>query len=197
MSKGDETREMILHRAAAVFNQKGYSGSSIADIMEATGLEKGGIYNHFQNKDDLALQAFDYAVDLVRQQYAEAIRGKFHAVDRLKAVVNIFRAMEEGHPLPGGCPVHNTAIEADDTHPLLRQRAQEAMDEFHAFIRRIIERGIQRGEVKPDVNPEEVASLMYATMEGALMMTQLSGDLTHMDRVIQHLNWYVESALRA
>src|SRR5205814_8589295 len=105
------TREMILEQAAQVFNRKGYFGASMTDIMKATGLEKGGIYNYFHSKDDLALQAFDYSVDLVRQEFAAAITGKFPAVQRLEAVFDVFRGLSQGKPLKGGCPILNTAIE--------------------------------------------------------------------------------------
>ena len=196
MSKGEQTREMILLRAAEVFNRKGYFGASMADIMEATGLEKGGIYNHFESKDDLALQAFDYAVDLVRENFATAIRGKTNAIDRLQAVFGVFRAMTAGAPVPGGCPILNTAAEADDAHPALRARARDAMWELHGFIRRIIQRGIERGEIRADINPEQVASVFYSTLEGAIMITRLSEDATHIEHVIDHLTWFAESALR-
>jgi AcrR family transcriptional regulator len=56
MSKGEETKAKILHQAAELFNQQGYAGSSISDIMRVTGLQKGGIYNHFSSKDELALK---------------------------------------------------------------------------------------------------------------------------------------------
>ena len=59
MSKGEQTRERILARSAQLFNRQGYSGSSLSDIMRETGLEKGGIYNHFSSKEQLALEAFD------------------------------------------------------------------------------------------------------------------------------------------
>src|SRR5215468_8728800 len=90
LTKGDETRQMILRRAAEVFNRKGYFGASMADIMQATGLEKGGIYNYFDSKDDLALEAFDYAVGLVRQELQGAIKDKRDAIDRLSAIVGVF-----------------------------------------------------------------------------------------------------------
>src|ERR1051325_7946682 len=102
---------MILQRAAEVFNRKGYYGASMADIMEATGMEKGGIYRHFDSKDDLALQAFDFAVSLVQQEFVTALKDKRNAIDRLRAIVGVYRAMPDGMPLAGGCPVLNTAIE--------------------------------------------------------------------------------------
>jgi AcrR family transcriptional regulator len=46
-----KTREQILFEAACLFNVKGYSGAALSDMMHATGLEKGGIYNHFESKE--------------------------------------------------------------------------------------------------------------------------------------------------
>ena len=53
--KGSATKQRIVEAAAPVFNQRGYWGASMADLMAATGLEKGGIYNHFGSKEALAL----------------------------------------------------------------------------------------------------------------------------------------------
>jgi AcrR family transcriptional regulator len=60
MTKGEQTRQRIVAEAAPVFNQRGYEGSSLADLMKATGLKKGGIYRHFSSKEELAAEAFDY-----------------------------------------------------------------------------------------------------------------------------------------
>ncbi len=196
MSKGERTKERILERAAGVFNRQGYFGASLADIMEATGLEKGGIYNHFASKDDLALQAYDYAVGLVNDLFSEALKGKRNAIDRLRAIAGVYRGMPQGVPVAGGCPVLNTAIEADDAHPILRQKAQATMDEWQAVVRRVVARGIERGEVRADVDPDEVATLLIATLEGAIMMSKLYGDAAHMDRAVDHLEWYFETSLR-
>jgi TetR/AcrR family transcriptional repressor of nem operon len=196
MSKGEQTREMILQRAVPVFNQRGYFGASLSDIMAATGLEKGGIYNHFASKDDLALHAFDYAVGLVEREFAEALQNKPNTVDRLLALVNVFRRLPQGSPVPGGCPVLNTAVEADDAHPLLRQRAQRAMDQWHAFMRRIVVRGIEKGEIRPEVNPDQVATLLIATLEGTVMLSKLYGDSEHMNRTVAFLTDYLETAVR-
>lgn len=197
MSKGDETRQMILRRAAEVFNRRGYYGASLADIMEATGMEKGGIYNHFGSKDDLALEAFDFAVDLVRQEFQAAIKDKRHAIDRLKAIVGVYRAMPDGTPVAGGCPVLNTAIESDDAHPLLRDHARRAMDEWREFIHRVLYKGIERGEVRSEVNVDEVATLLIATLEGAIMLSKLYDDNRYIDRAVGYLVAYINTNLRA
>jgi TetR/AcrR family transcriptional repressor of nem operon len=60
MTKGEQTRRRIVAAAAPIFNQHGYEGSSLNDLMQATGLKKGGIYRHFSSKEALAVEAFDY-----------------------------------------------------------------------------------------------------------------------------------------
>jgi TetR/AcrR family transcriptional repressor of nem operon len=59
--KGEQTRQDIIRKAAPIFNQKGYEGAALSDLMRATGLEKGGIYRHFESKEELAGDAFDHA----------------------------------------------------------------------------------------------------------------------------------------
>src|SRR5437879_9606459 len=61
MRKGEQTRQEIIRKAAPIFNQRGYDGAALSDLMRATGLEKGGIYRHFESKQQLAAEAFDYA----------------------------------------------------------------------------------------------------------------------------------------
>lgn len=197
MSKGKQTKERIIQQAAELFNQKGYAGSSIADIMRVTGLQKGGIYNHFESKDELALQAFDYAVSCIRQRYSHALRGKRHAIERLQAIIDVFRSYEENPPIAGGCPVLNTAIESDDAHPALRDRTQQAMNGWRDMICRIINIGIKKGEIRPHIDPGEIATIMISTLEGAVMMSKLYSDAIHLTRVINHLHDYIDRNLRA
>ena len=196
MSKGDETRLMILQCAAEVFNRKGYSGASMADIMQATGLEKGGIYRHFDTKDDLALEAFDYAVGLVELEFQNALKDKRDAIDRLRAIVGVYRAMPDGMPVAGGCPILNTAIEADDTHPLLRDHARRAMDKWREYIIRTVTKGIERAQIRPDIVPYELATFLIATLEGAIMLSKLYDDPCHMTRAVEYFQSYLETNVR-
>jgi TetR/AcrR family transcriptional regulator, transcriptional repressor for nem operon len=195
MSKGEQTKELILARAATVFNRQGYFGARLDDIMRATGLEKGGIYNHFAGKDDLALQAFDYSVGLVRERFARALDGKRAATDRLLAIVDVFRDTIADPPIPGGCPLLNTAVESDDAHPALRARARATME--HGLVSRIVARGVARGELRAEIDPDSTATMLIATLEGAIMMSNLYDDPTHIRRAVAHLRWYIESILRA
>lgn len=90
MSKAQDTRMSIIEQAAALFNQQGYAGSSMSDLMRVTGLKKGGIYKHFRSKDEIALYAFDFAVNRIQRQFMGVLRGKRHAVDRLISICNVY-----------------------------------------------------------------------------------------------------------
>jgi TetR/AcrR family transcriptional regulator, transcriptional repressor for nem operon len=193
MSKAQDTRNFIIRQAADVFNRQGYQGASMTDIMEATHLKKGGIYNHFQSKDELALTAFDYAVDQVQQRYSVALRGKRHALERLQAIVETFCVTAESPPIRGGCPLLNTAVDSDDTHPALRDRAQQAMTRWQTMICKVIRGGIRRQELKADTDPETIATILTASLEGAVMMSQLYGNRVHLGRTKSHLLNYIRT----
>jgi len=193
MSKGEETRERILARSAQLFNRQGYFGASLTDIMRETGLEKGGIYNHFSSKEQLALESFDYAYELVRQRVRQALAGKFNAIERLLAIVSVFQSEVEDPPVAGGCPILNTAIEADDANEELRDRARAAMDDWRATIHRIVSKGIERQEIRPGIDADEVASILIATLEGAVMLSSLYKDSIHMKRAADHMARFIET----
>jgi AcrR family transcriptional regulator len=195
-TKGEQTKEMILAKAAVVFNQQGYFGASLSDIMAATGLEKGGIYNHFANKDDLALQAFDYATGQTEEAFTAALKGNRHAIDRLLAMAHVFEGVPDNKPIPGGCPVLNTAVIADDTHPELLARAQQTMNRWQEIVERIIQKGIDRGEIRPEIDPNDLATYYLVMFEGAIILSRLHQNSIYMKKSLAHLTNYLETAVR-
>lgn len=197
MGKGEDTRRMILERAASLLNRHGYLSAPLSDIMRVTGLQKGGIYNHFTSKEELALEAFDYAIETVAERFTQALEGKTGAVERLIAVIGVFRSYAGGDPpFVGGCPLLNVSVESDDAHPALRRRARETMDRWRGLLERIVQDGIKRGELRADVDPAEVAAVVIAALEGAVAMTNLYKDGHPLRRVIAHLEGYIHRELR-
>lgn len=196
MTKGEQTREMILARAAQLFSRQGYFGSSYADIMHETGMKKGGLYNHFTSKDELALEAFDYAWGLLETRMKQSLSGKTNTIDRLLAIVAHFKDIVDNPVLDGGCPVLNTAIEADDAHPALRQKALAAMDSWFELIQRTVSKGIARGEIRPEVDGQALATLMISSLEGAMMLYKLYRHPHYMYQAAAHLTHYIETTIR-
>ncbi len=193
VSKADRTKQRIIEKAAIVFNQSGYAGSSIADIMKLTGMAKSGIYHHFKNKDEIAVAAFDYTLSLILEAVMAKVSIQNTAIDRLHAFVDSFRGFTTQPIGTGGCPILNTAVESDDTHPLLRIHVQEAVNSIRALIASIIELGIRQGELAETTDREQVSTIMLVTLEGAIMMSKLYGDDIYLDRAIAHLHQYINS----
>jgi len=197
MRSGEQTRENIIRQAAALFNQQGFAGASMSDIMQATGLQKGGIYRHFESKEALALEAFDYAVAQMAARFTEALEGRENAVDRLHAVVDVFARLHDDPPVPGGCPMLNTAVESDDGNPALRGRARAAMDGLRTLVRQTVRKGVPRGEVRADVDGDELGSLLISTLEGGVALSRLYGDGVHLQRAADAMRRYLDERVRA
>lgn len=191
-TKGERTRELLLERAAALFNQHGYRAAPLSAIMEATGLQKGGIYRHFESKEQLNLEAFDFAVGRMRDRFAEALADACNAPDRLRAIVRVYSRIPTDPPVPGGCPILNASVEADDAHPELLERAQEVMKGLETAVRRILVDGKRARELRGDVDVEGTIALFISSLEGAVMLSKLHGNDRPMCQVTRHLHKLID-----
>lgn len=191
MSKGEQTRQKIVAAAAPIFNQRGYEGSSLADLMAATGLQKGGIYRHFSSKEELAAEAFDYAWNVAWQIRMQHVDEAASGIVKLKQLIANF--VELRSPVAGGCPILNTAVEADDGNPVLRERVKKALRSWLTRLQSILGDAAIAGEVRADIDPKDVATVIVASLEGALMMNRIDRKQDALRRVQEHLNRYIDS----
>jgi TetR/AcrR family transcriptional regulator, transcriptional repressor for nem operon len=198
MNKGELTRKRIIEEAAPLFNQRGYEGCSIQDIMDATGLEKGGIYRHFESKEELAAEAFDFAWATTsgsRRRHLDSIPNH---VDRLKQhIVNfVTRA-----GFPGGCPLLNTAVDSENgsagENPVLRQRVREALQGWQRMLGEIVEDGKRAGTIREDVDACKLANLIIGNVEGAMLIGRIEHSDYPIRDAVEHLNEYLEIKVRS
>jgi len=194
MRKGEHTRQEIIRKAAPIFNQRGYDGAALSDLMRATGLKKGGIYRHFASKEALAAEAFDYA-------WRETAGARIHdldtisnSVDRLKQFVVNF--VERRGVIPGGCPLLNTAIDTDDGNSVLRERARKALRGWRSYLYSAIRAGIKAREIRPRVDARKLATLIISSLEGGVMLYRLERSEEALRDVQAHLDNYLESEVR-
>ncbi len=194
MRKGEQTRQEIIRQAAPIFNQRGYDGAALSDLMRATGLEKGGIYRHFDSKEMLAAEAFDYA-------WRETLNARIHdldtipnTVDRLKQFVANF--VERRGVIPGGCPLLNTAIDTDDGNSVLRERARKALRGWQSYLISITNSGIKAREIRRKVDSKRLATLIISSLEGAIMLCRLERSEEPLLAVQAHLDNYLETEVR-
>jgi TetR/AcrR family transcriptional regulator, transcriptional repressor for nem operon len=191
MGKADRTREYIVEKTAPIFNRKGYSGTSMSDLTETTGLTKGAIYGNFENKDEVALAAFDYNLARMVDQVKELQRSRSTAIGKLEAYILVYRQGLFKPFLGAGCPIVNTGVDADDTHPPLQKKVSEALARWHRSISAIVHQGIKAGEIRENVNVAAFASLMIAMIEGGITVSKISGDMSYLTQSLDQLQLIV------
>jgi AcrR family transcriptional regulator len=169
MNKAARTRQYILERTAPVFNRKGFSGTSLNDLTRATGLTKGALYGHFRSKEDIALQAFRHAMKLVRSGVRGRLVGKRTNKERLLGLLEFYAAYVLEPPLPGGCPLLNTAVQVDDDISFMRRALRKELDATVSFIQQLLDEGIACGEFRPVPDTRALAFVFFCSVEGAVM----------------------------
>ncbi len=170
MSKAEKTREFIIQKAAPLFNTKGYGGTSLQDLTEATGLTKGSIYGNFKNKDEVAVAAYEYQVAALNHRIADFLQDKTTFLDRLLGLIDYYRSNWKKIFEKGGCPLLNASVEADDSFSALKKPVQESIKRWAHNIARIIEKGQDKGEFKKSIVAEDYAYTIITLLEGGIMM---------------------------
>src|SRR3954447_18320447 len=193
VTKGERTSQKIVETASVLFNQRGFTGCSMGDIVEASGLEKGTLYGHFSTKQELALLAFDYAWKDTSDKRLRNIDAVSNAVDKLKLHVDNYVNTPS---FPGGCPLLNFAVDADDGNLALRTRVRKALKGWEDFLAKIVNDGQSAGEINPEIDPHSIANLVISTLEGATVLTRINKRSSALVEAQRHLSLYLETAVR-
>jgi TetR/AcrR family transcriptional regulator, transcriptional repressor for nem operon len=191
--RASKRKAAILASAAPIFNQRGFAGTSIADILEATALEKGGLYNHFASKEQLAVEAFDYAYGEVEAYFTRSLGGTRSGLERLRTYIGAFERYIERPVVDGGCPVVNACIEADDALPFLRERVAKAFRAMRSVVAHNVARAAERGELPADLDVEEATDFIVASLEGSAVLTRGLRSRVHARRVATALRRWLDA----
>jgi TetR/AcrR family transcriptional regulator, transcriptional repressor for nem operon len=194
MLKGERTRQRIIAKAAPLFNRRGFDGCSMHDISAATGLEKGSLYSHFASKEELAAAAFDHAWAQTCSARVGNLDQAPNSVDKLRLHIANFVSKPS---FPGGCPMLNAVLDSDDGNATLRRRAEGAMRDWVGNLAEVTRAGQAKGEIRPSVNPDELAILIISLLEGAFVSSKLQRSRDALLLAQKHLETYLESQVRA
>ncbi len=162
--------------------------------MAATGLEKGGIYRHFESKEELAAEAFDYAWTFSSNRRRRNLDAIPNHADRIKQHIANF-VTRTG--LPGGCPLLNTAIDSDNGNPVLRDRVRKALRNWQTMLHEIIQGGMKAGTIRAGIDAPTAANRIIGSLEGAMLISRIERTDQALHQAMKELDEYVESHLRA
>ena len=180
LPRSERTRQLIIDSAAPIFNKKGYAGTSMSDLTTATGLTKGSIYGNFKDKDDVAVHAFQHNIDLIFDFFSKELKAAGSTMDKLLAYPRGFRKIYRMILSYGGCPILNTAVEADDTHAVLRKMAVDVLAKWKKSITSLIEKGKSEGIIGTATDAQNTAEILIALMEGGSVLSKVTGEESYM-----------------
>ena len=181
MTKAERTRQFIIETTAPIFNMKGYEGTSISDITAATGLTKGSIYGNFRDKEELAAVAFDYNLGKIRNEIVNRSSGVKDPIAQLMVYVDFYGEVFDKIYVAGGCPLLNTAVDADDSNSELFDRVQKAMLEWHTHVFKIVTYGIKKEIFSSGTNASAFADQFLSLIEGGMLLSKTFKNKKHLN----------------
>ena len=196
MSKAEKTKEFIIQRSAPIFNIKGYAGTSLNDLIIATGLTKGSIYGNFENKDEVAIAVYKYNVELMGQRISEFLRTKKTLTEKLIGIGEYYRVNWQQVFERGGCPIQNASIEADDNLSFMKKHVQLSITNWASSVGRIIEKGKEVGEFKKSINSEEYAYTILSILEGGMMMGKIMNSQKLLFSALDRINTIIINEIK-
>ncbi len=171
-SKADRTRSNILDEATRVFNRKGFSATSINDILKASGTTKGSLYFHFSSKGEIGLEVLKRE----KQAFMSFLDDILNEGPPGQSLHNFFFAAMAKHSQQdfiGGCIFGNTALEVSDTSPELAAFVAGVFDDWIMKIAQNVDQAQQIGQIRKDVPARNLAEMIVSTVEGGIMQTRL------------------------
>jgi len=196
-SKAEITTQYILETVAPVFNKLGYAGTSMSDITNATGLTKGAIYGNFENKEHLALEAFNHNIRKVVWKVADEMNALESATAKLKAMTDFYRKYYNHTIEFGGCPILNIGVDSNNANKALFDRVTNVLQKLQANVAGIIELGIKQGEFRSELDTQQLGARIVSQIQGAIFTSVLLRSPNHLLDMMDHLDQMVINELMA
>lgn len=169
-TKSAQTKQFIIEKVAPVFNKFGYVGTSLSTITEVTGLTKGAIYGNFKNKEEIAIEAFNYNIKIVLKAINKYMNAEESPVQKLFMLTEFYRQYQQYTMGFGGCPILNVGIDSKFLNPELIERVKFNIRKVEMYIANVIDEGIKINEIKEDVDSQKYAKRIFALVEGSVFM---------------------------
>lgn len=194
-TKAERTTAYIIETVTPIFNRQGYVGTSMSDLTEATGLTKGALYGNFENKDALALAAFEYNSTRLLHALEKQLSGPGTAMERLANLTEFYKNYDTFTRDMGGCPILNVGVDAQYNHRTLAAAARETARTIEGKIAVVLEDGIREGELRLPVPPLLFAKQLFTMILGAVTMATISNDRKYLHNTIAYLEILIKKEL--
>jgi len=180
-----DSRQEILRTAARLFQQRGYDATSMNDVAAALKLSKGGLYHHFQSKDEILFEIMDHAMQITQERVLTPVRGIADPEERLRALIRlhievvlsprdreITVMLHENHPLP----------------PTLRKRINARKKDYIHFVENLMAEVQRARHATGTVSPRAAAFALLGMINWIYQWYKPEGDLQTNNLIPQFTN---------
>jgi TetR/AcrR family transcriptional regulator, transcriptional repressor for nem operon len=192
-SKGELTRQHIIDKSMQLLSVQGYFNTSIAGIIKATGLTKGGLYGHFRNKEEIWYAVYAECVRIWRGIVFQGVREINDPLARLERVIeNSLKNYLGGGVFEGGCFLFNALVELAGQSSAMSDHVLKGFRDFSALLRQWLEEAQQQGRLRDGLDPGEIADFLVISMNGAAPLYAASRDPAIWQHALSQLHLYIK-----
>lgn len=194
-TKGEQTREHIMATAESIILNRGYSGTSIEDIIRKSNITKGGFFYHFNGKSDLARNLINRYLKNDSAFFSDlADRARSLTEDPLQQLLLYLKLLAEAMgDLPGthpGCLVASFAYESEQFDDEIRELMVQGALSWRVMFMELFERVAQKYPMKVETPLEELADMLTSAIEGGIIMSKVLEDPSALPKqILQYRNY--------
>jgi len=189
-------RTAILDAAARIINERGFTHTSVDDLIHATGLSgKSHFYHYFPSKEALGYAVLDRQFERFTQRgLAILSEPMIEPMDRLALFIDTLVALQREREAGYGSPFGNMAGELADAHEGFRKRLDVVFEQWARQLETLIEE--LRPRLRDGVDAARLARFIIASLEGGMLMTRVRRDMSVMAGIGEDLKRFIATHLR-
>jgi AcrR family transcriptional regulator len=192
-NKGVQTRQKIVSKSLQLFSVKGYYHTSVNDILDATGLTKGGLYGHFASKEDIWYAAYDAAVDIWKNIVFRGIRNSTDPLRRVeKFIENDMNYYLGEDTFAGGCFFLNMVVELSGQSVAMSKKILAGFVRLSQLLQSWLEQAEENGLLKEGLDLKEISNFIIISLNGAAALYISNRDPSVLKQTVRQLRFYIK-----
>lgn len=191
--KGRATRERITRIAAGLIFEHGVAGTSIEDVRAAAAVSGSQMTHYFQDKRSLIRAVIAWQADSVAGQHQQPALGELDSFQAWDLWVEVILARQRAHQCRGGCRFGSLAGELAEPDEDTRADLAAGFDRWEALFRHGLRLMRQRGDLRPDADPDELATGLLAALQGGLLLTRTRQDIRPVEAALRSMVAHLRS----
>jgi AcrR family transcriptional regulator len=191
-------KETIIHESLRLFSLKGFSSTSLQDIIQAANTSKGGFYNHFTSKEDLFFQVLEEARRIWREKNLSNLDDLINPLEKIKKLLENYkdRYLKDAHNFPGGCFFITLSVELNDQRPHLAKEIDKGFIGLKNMFKKLLDQTKASGQLIANVDTEIVTEMIFNSMLGASVSYGANKSKAGLDKSVRSIIDYLDQLKR-